>query len=288
VELCAPGDPVVTATGARRAVRWIGRRTIDLGRQTGIDAYPVVISAGAFGPAKPARAVKLSPLHAVYAQGVLVPALHLVNGATITQEKKPAAVTYYHIELDRHDILLADGMAAESYLDTGNRGALYHEFGERGTSRTPCAALVTRGPELAKIRRALHDIALQAGFCLTYHAGLRGIAGQQSLLPRLGWRRGRRIAAFNIDQTAGKIALVARSAAPADTNPDSEDRRQLGICLARLPGTATLGHGWYEQAADDEGVWMGASAELYLQNPPRHGLTLALAAVIQSWVAPSP
>jgi hypothetical protein len=32
-------------------------------------------------------------------------------------------VTYWHVELERHDILLADGMPAESYLDTGNRAA---------------------------------------------------------------------------------------------------------------------------------------------------------------------
>jgi serralysin len=30
-------------------------------------------------------------------------------------------VTYYHIKLDRHDLLLAEGLPAESYLDTGDR-----------------------------------------------------------------------------------------------------------------------------------------------------------------------
>ncbi|MDE8348049.1 MAG: Hint domain-containing protein [Acidocella sp.] len=283
VEAFKPNDPIITLNGVRRRVCWVGWRTLDLGGKPA--ASPVRFAAGALGPGVPARPVYLSPLHAVYLQGVLVPACHLVNGATIT-ETPQAAVTYYHIELDRHDLLLADGMAAESYLDTGNRGALYHELGERGSGRVPCAPLVTKGPELAKIRRRLHDIALQAGFCLTYHAGLRGIAGQQSLLPCFGWRRGQRIAAFPINRAAGKLALVTRSAAPADTDPDSEDRRQLGICLARLPSQTGLGQGWYEQAADDQGIWMGASAELYLHEPPRHGLTLALAAVIQSWVAP--
>jgi hypothetical protein len=49
-----------------------------------------------------------------------VPIRHLINGVTIVRE--PAApVTYYHVELPEHAILLADGLPAESYLDTGSR-----------------------------------------------------------------------------------------------------------------------------------------------------------------------
>ena len=36
---------------------------------------------------------------------------------------KVAAVTYYHIELPQHDIVLAEGLPTESFLDTGNRDA---------------------------------------------------------------------------------------------------------------------------------------------------------------------
>jgi hypothetical protein len=32
-------------------------------------------------------------------------------------------VTYYHVELATHDVILADGLPCESYLDTGNRAA---------------------------------------------------------------------------------------------------------------------------------------------------------------------
>jgi hypothetical protein len=45
---------------------------------------------------------------------------YLCNGATIRQESV-AVVEYYHVELDAHDIMLAEGLPAESYLDTGNR-----------------------------------------------------------------------------------------------------------------------------------------------------------------------
>ena len=37
--------------------------------------------------------------------------------------QEPAdGVTYYHHELARHGVVLAEGLPCESYLDTGNRG----------------------------------------------------------------------------------------------------------------------------------------------------------------------
>jgi len=44
----------------------------------------------------------------------------LVNGSTIRPERRWTAVDYYHVELDQHAILLAEGLPAESYIDTGN------------------------------------------------------------------------------------------------------------------------------------------------------------------------
>ncbi len=80
------------------------------------------VQAGAFGAAAPHRDLLLSPDHAVLVGGALVPIRYLVNGASIAQVKTDE-VSYWDIELDRHDILLAEGLAAESFLDTGNRNA---------------------------------------------------------------------------------------------------------------------------------------------------------------------
>jgi hypothetical protein len=281
VEFFSPGDPVITIGGIARAVRWIGRRTLDFFTDPG--AQPVFFSAGALGPGVPARPVRLSPLHAVFFDDVLVPALHLVNGATITQEPQPAA-TYYHLELDRHDVIIAEGMPAETYLDNGNRRALYFEQGKRGTACTPCAPLVTTGRRLAAIRRRLHGIALGAGFAPTDAFSLRGAAADSAILPRIWRRSGRQIARFWLPPNAGALRLAASAAAPADTDPESEDRRRLGVCL-RDAGGAALGRGWLPRAPADAGIWMGASAELLL--PPGMGaLTLDLAAVVHSWRAP--
>ncbi len=291
VETLAPGDPVITYAGERRPVRWIGRRTLDLGaRKPMQDARPVRITANAFGPGLPAQDIRLSPLHAVFTAGVLVPAQHLVNGATIVQEAGRLAVTYYHIELDRHDIVLAEGLPAETYLDTGNRAALYHETGRRGTARRPCAPLVTTGPVLAAIRRRLHAIALAAGFVPAYAPALRAVVNRQTVLPRMLSRHGRHYAHFSLPAAAHTLHLLAQSAAPADTAPEAEDRRELALCIStiktanrHLPLTRDhLATGWFERAAQDTGYWMGSTAAIRLP-PQTSAISLGIAGIVQSW-----
>ena len=120
VEALRVGDVVVARWGLTR-VQWIGRRRV-LCRchPTPHDVWPVRIGAGAFGPGCPVRDLRLSPDHAVSVGGELTPVRHLINGASIVQEEHDSAV-YWHVELPRHDLLLAEGLAVESYLDTGNR-----------------------------------------------------------------------------------------------------------------------------------------------------------------------
>lgn len=99
------------------------------------DQQPVRIRAGAFGPGLPVRDLRLSPGHPVLvgadadgAGGQLVPVMSLINGTTIAREPV-TSITYWHVELDSHDILLAEGLAAESYYDMGSRGWFAGENG---------------------------------------------------------------------------------------------------------------------------------------------------------------
>ena len=84
--------------------------------------WPVRVRAGAFAEGVPCRDVWLSPDHAVFADGVLIAAKHLVNGVTVVRDLGFALVRYFHVELARHDVMIAEGLAVETYLDTGNRG----------------------------------------------------------------------------------------------------------------------------------------------------------------------
>ena len=167
VEMLRPGDPVLTVGGARlapRTIRWAGQFSVDLARHTApARAAPVRIRAHAFAPGVPRRDVLLSPDHGVLFRGALFPARLLIDGATVVPAF-PRRITYHHVELDRHAVLLAEGLPAESYLDLGTRGRF---DGERGTrplfpdlaaakwDALACAPLVLEGPRLKAARAHL-------------------------------------------------------------------------------------------------------------------------------------
>jgi hypothetical protein len=167
VEDIKVGDVMVTVREdgpVTRRVVWTGRRAIDITRHAAPDMVrPLRIIAGAFGPNVPERDLRLSPLHAVFHNGHLFEAISLVNGTTIYQEQLCTHVTYHHIELDAHDVLLAEGLPVESFLDTGNRNmfenvsgliVLHPDFAASDTSGF-CAPLVSGGPELEAIRAVI-------------------------------------------------------------------------------------------------------------------------------------
>ena len=126
VERLRPGARVVSLLHRKLLpVVWIGCRKLSAAR-------PVRVRADAFGAGRPHRDLWLSPDHAVFVDGALVPVRLLVNGASIAQHPRDE-VFYYHVELAEHGVLLAEGLPAESYLDTGNRSA----FANRGAVVRP-------------------------------------------------------------------------------------------------------------------------------------------------------
>lgn len=133
VEELAIGDAVATLSGELRPIKWIGRRAYDPCFIAGNRAVlPIRIAAGTFGQGVPARDLWLSPEHALYLDGNLIPARLLVDGCTITQVERIEALEYFHIELESHDILLVEGVPAESYVDCDNR-EMFHNVAEFAT-----------------------------------------------------------------------------------------------------------------------------------------------------------
>ncbi len=179
VEALRAGDLVATLADPASPfapVLWIGHRKVRLaGHAHARDLAPIRIRAGALAENTPHRDLLVSPDHGLLLDGALVPARLLVNGRTIVAEHGLAEVTYYHIELARHDAVLAEGAAAESWLDAGNRSwfqnsatALLRVEGtlaDHATrAMTPCAAVLLAGPELGALRDrlALRAAALPA------------------------------------------------------------------------------------------------------------------------------
>lgn len=119
VETLAIGDLVLTADGRTVAVKWLGHQTI---RKflNGARIQPVRIRAGALGDGLPQRDLVVTGEHGMVIDGLVINAAALVNGNSI--DWVPLAelgdiVTYYHVETEDHDVILAEGAPAETFID---------------------------------------------------------------------------------------------------------------------------------------------------------------------------
>lgn len=119
IESLQIGDAVVTEGGAVRPIRWIGRMTIARNGDApwSDDVKPVRVAKGALGAGSPHRDLYLSRAHMVHLNGVLMTVGDLINGRTIAAVDVDATqLEYFHVELDTHDVLMAEGAPCESLL----------------------------------------------------------------------------------------------------------------------------------------------------------------------------
>ncbi len=182
VERLAIGDTVITAAGEHRPIKWIGRRSY-AGRflLSNPNAQPVRFRTGSLGDSLPRRDLLVSPEHAMVVDGLLIPARCLVNGSTVVRDDVER-VDYYHVELDTHDVLLAEGAPSESYVDDDSR-TMFHNASE-------FAALYPDAPRPSGFCAA----RVESGFQLeAIRARLGGVPGRPvpATRPRLGEGRGK-------------------------------------------------------------------------------------------------
>jgi hypothetical protein len=296
-ETLAAGDKVLTASGATRQVRWVGARLIDCTRHPRPElVHPVRIAAGAFADAVPLRDLLVSPDHALFIDGRLIPAARLLNGATLRQEPV-AQVHYVHIELDSHDILLAEGLPAESYLDTGNRAMFHggaaaltlHPGFEAQDWSAACAPLCLTGEPVLAARKLLLARAATIGLRLSAEPGLRVLAGGRALRPV---RVENGVHAILLPPGIRQVTLCSPCGLAAAFDPASEDRRTLGVAiggllvdrrLIRLDSLA-LGPGFHKPEAAGW-RWTDGAARLAL--PHRAALLeIRVVQAMPAWVGP--
>jgi hypothetical protein len=305
VEDLAIGDLAVTASGEARPIVWIGHKQIE---RPARDQQPVRVMAGAFGQDLPARDLRLSPGHAVCVDvmgEVFIPAGELVNGATIVREQV-AEVTYWHVELESHDVLLAEGLPAESYIDVGNKAWFGREHGRLAAvdaDRDPMAGyarpLVTGGRVVEAVRARLTARAEALGWTRSPDIDLHLMVDGRRVEPDMDGD----LARFIFPAKAKSAALVSRTFSPSWTGKGAE-RRTLGVRIdglrigdgLRLNRDIPLGAlvGVHPEEADGGVAWRWTTGELDLPAAlwaeAKDQVFLRLAHKPQSvwaWVAPT-
>ena len=213
VEQLEIGEEVITASGRSRPIKWIGRRNYASRFVMGPkNILPICIKAGTLDDNVPKRDLWISPNHALFFKdehgGVLVEAKDLVNGVSIVQAESVQTIEYFHIELETHDIIFAEGALSKSFIDDDSRGMFHnaHEYrllypaAAETTVARYCAPRLDEGYELETIRQR---IALRAGLATNKEAAagaLRGFVDQ--VAPHLieGW-------AQNVDHPEAPVCL---------------------------------------------------------------------------------
>lgn len=130
VEALRSGDLVLTDDGAVLPVLWAGGRRLSGAVLAANPKWaPIRIAPGALGPGVPARPLVLSPQHRVLLAGpmtlrhggqapVLAPARGLLGLPGVREVFPANGISYHHLLLPRHAVLLAEGAPAESLLPT--------------------------------------------------------------------------------------------------------------------------------------------------------------------------
>lgn len=119
IETLRVGDLVTTAKGEIKPIRWIGRRVYKrTGSSWQADIVPVKIAAHAIAAGVPNRDLFVSPGHAMLIDGMLIRAVYLVNGTSISRAcpTNTEIIEYFQILLDSHEAIVADGAPAETLL----------------------------------------------------------------------------------------------------------------------------------------------------------------------------
>jgi hypothetical protein len=271
-------------------VVWIGRRVVECAAEDRpAEMWPFRVRAHAFGPGRPARDLYLSPDDAVHVDGMLVPIRYLENGATILRERRER-VTYFHVELARHDILLSEGLGSESYLDTGNRDDFVRLRRARGQSEAQaqeaaqqvwaergCMPLVTEGVGLRTLRTKVAARAAALGHAAGDDPWLMVLAGgevHRGTFDGEAWH-------FALPERCSDARLVSSALVPAVVAAEAADRRCLGVPVTRLMADGrivklhhpALSRGWHRIEAALR--WTAGEATL----PPFQRLSVVLAPI---------
>jgi hypothetical protein len=133
IEDLAVGDMLPGFFGGIRPIQWIGRYSFKKSDPTEAwvrDILPVRIASSALRPEVPRADLFITRGHALLIDGILVPVYHLINSTTITAYDigGPNELEYFHIKLESHDVIYAEGTPCETLLNVDETAVNFGEY----------------------------------------------------------------------------------------------------------------------------------------------------------------
>src|SRR6516162_8255359 len=166
IEDLAVGDLLPTVFGGACPIQWIGRyryRKSDPVKPWVRNVMPIRIARSTLGTNVPHATLYISEAHALLIDGVLVAAGDLVNDMTITRydAREFDELEFFHIKLERHDVIYAEGAPTETLLEVDESALNFAEYlrqhGPVTTEETPCAPLFRDRYRRGEIKSCLRN-----------------------------------------------------------------------------------------------------------------------------------
>jgi hypothetical protein len=275
------GDLVLTLHNGAKPVQWIGKGKVLATRGRRTAATPVIVRKGALADNVPNQDLHLTKAHSLYIDDVLIPVEFLVNHRTILWDDRAQEVEIYHLELDSHDVLLANGASAESYRDDGNRWLFRNANGGwHLPPQKPYAAVLTGGPVVDAVWRRLLDRAGPRALPpMTDDPDLHLIVDGARV--EAAERQGS-VYVFRLPPSPKSVVIASREAVPAEFGI-ARDPRSLGVALRRVAvrqgakfmlfdaSDERLAKGFHAYEADGHLRWTDGYAELPAEICSRFG-----------------
>lgn len=292
-------------------VKWVGKKKAQIravNAHPDVAGYPVRIQKGALAEGVPFKDLLVTPEHCLFINGAFVPVRMLVNGNSISYDMNTSSYEYFHIEVDQHSVIEADGVLTESYLNTGNKVSFettsedtvafgYFESMKEWNVDSAAPLMTTR----EFVEPIYHAIAERAG-CVEL-LGSRKItqnADMHLVIPADGSvirpvKKSGNVEFFLLPAGVSKVLIASKSSRPSDfIGPFVDDRRELGVKVGKIRVienqddyeiTSHLNEeklsGW-SVVENNEGRWTTGQAELTLRNSKNVGFKMLAVEVVST------
>lgn len=233
-----------------RPITWVGHKnkTVNTNLTKDDAGYPVRVLKNALADNIPNKDLLITSEHCLFFDGKFIPVRMLVNGYSIFYDTTIKNYDYYHIETQKHSIIIADGTLTENYLDTGNRHVfnidqkIIQVYLNKVKSWNDAAAPLTVSKECVEpiyqniVRRIqCHTLKNQNDDLeITKDDDLHLITNQGIVITKKTISADKKVT-FTIPATTTGVWIISRSSRPCDViGSFIDDRRYLGVLVGEV------------------------------------------------------